>query len=148
MKDSVAAPKMLEALDGRLNSPPRLRVCSWCFLGQPQCFQRFRFFATSAVTRFLTTNSGTPPAHGCWRAMKSFSFAPPSMSSCIRRHARSFWRAQVCLGQGGLILLFVMINSAALVLQRETECQSCRWPTRRNKQHTRDQLASCLAKRQ
>lgn len=52
------------------------------------------------------------------------------------------------LGQGGLILLFVMINSAALVLQRETERQSCRWPTRRNKQHTRDQLASCLAKRQ
>ena len=29
------------------------------------------------------------------------------------------------LGQGGLILLFVMINSAALVLQRETERQSC-----------------------
>jgi hypothetical protein len=104
---------MLEALDGRLNSPPRLRVCSWCFLGQPQCFQRFRFFATSAATRFfdyeLWYATGTRVLAGdeifFFRAAKyEFMYPPP---------CALFLAGASLLGQGGLILFLVMINSAA-----------------------------------
>jgi hypothetical protein len=92
---------MLEALDGRLNSPPRLRVLLLVFLGSAAVFSALpllRYLRGHTIFDYeLWYATGTRVLAGD----ETFSFAPLSMSACIRRHARSFWPAQVCSGKEG-----------------------------------------------
>ena len=85
----------------RFNNSLGFRMLLTAFVGSATVFSALPLLRYLRGHTILITNSGTPPANVCWRAMKSSSFAPANTISCIRRHARSFWQAQVCSGKEG-----------------------------------------------
>ena len=113
MKDSVAAPKILKALDGRLNGPAGLRVLVLVFLGSAAVFSALpllRYLRGHTIFDYeLWYATGKHVLAGdeifFFRAGKyDFMYPPP---------CALFLAGASLLGQGGLILLLVMINSAA-----------------------------------
>jgi hypothetical protein len=113
VKDSVAAPKILKALDGRLNGPAGLRVLLLVFLGSAAVFSALpllRYLRGHTIFDYeLWYATGKHVLAGdeifFFRAGKyDFMYPPP---------CALFLAGASLLGQGGLILLLVMINSAA-----------------------------------
>ena len=104
---------MLKALDGRLNSPAGLRVLLLVFLGSAAVFSALpllRYLRGHTIFDYeLWYATGKRVLAGdeifFFRAGKyDFMYPPP---------CALFLAGASLLGQGGLILLLVMINSAA-----------------------------------
>jgi hypothetical protein len=113
VKDSVGAPKVLTALDRRLNSPRALRALLLVFFVTATLFSALpllRYFRGQTIFDYeLWYATGRHVLAGdeiyFFRAGKyDFMYPPP---------CALFLAAASLLGQGGLILLLVAINSAA-----------------------------------
>ena len=135
---------MLKALDGRLNSPAGLRVLLLVFLGSAAVF--------SALPLLRYLRGHTIFDYELWYATgkrglagdEIFFFGAGKYDFMYPPPCALFLAGAALLGQGGLNFLSRRDQLRGLVLQRETE----RFCILNNKRHTRDQVASCLAKQQ